>query len=118
MTRLLVCGSRTYADREFLFSVLDAYLDQGIEVIIEGCAKGADRLAEEWAAKRRVAIVHNPADWGQHGRAAGAIRNRQMANRYKPQVVIAFYSDPLKPSKGTADMVAVAASKKIPVVLA
>ena len=115
--RVLVCGSRDFEDRGRMFEALDGlHYTFGIDSLIEGCAKGADRLAEEWAAKHRVPNLHNPADWGQHGRGAGYIRNRQMVNRHHPELVLAFYRDRTNPSRGTTDMVEVALSKRIQVI--
>jgi hypothetical protein len=103
--RLIICGSRDGVPWELVWDELDHWLGfPGISAIIEGCARGVDRHAEEWAAHRNVTIHHCPADWGQHGRAAGAIRNRGMLTLH-PSAVLAFYADASKPSKGTADMV-------------
>ena len=69
-------------------------------VIIHGAAKGADSLASEWAALNEVKEEVFPADWKTHGRAAGPIRNQQMLDEGKPDLVIAFPG-----GRGTADMV-------------
>ena len=118
--RILVCGSRDYADQRRVHEVLDHFLYNitGSLVIVEGCARGADRLAEAWAATHNIAILHNPADWNKHGRAAGSIRNRRMVAEHDPHMVIAFYTDRTKPSRGTSDMVRVAKAADIPVVVA
>lgn len=110
---MLVCGSRDYTDRDRLFSVLDHFYRpeaqavpamEPVCAIIEGCARGADQFAEEWAASRGVVCLHRPADWAQHGRKAGVIRNAQMLGEH-PQFVVAFLADRSKPSKGTQHMI-------------
>ena len=59
------------------FEKLDAI--KNITELISGGATGVDKAAELWAASRNIEIkVFNP-DWKQFGRAAGPIRNKQMA---------------------------------------
>jgi hypothetical protein len=97
--RLLVCGGRTYADRERLYYVLDAYHKKfGISVLIHGAARGADSLAAEWAHNRGVDSRSYPANWQLYGRRAGFVRNAQMLEEGKPDDVIAFPG-----GKGTAN---------------
>ncbi len=50
-TRLLVTGGRDFADRDLLYATLDRlHAEHNIIVVIHGDAKGADRLAGEWAS--------------------------------------------------------------------
>jgi hypothetical protein len=99
--RVLVCGGRDFADREFAFAMLDrAHAKNGITCIIEGGARGADRLAKEWALSRGVGLDEFPADWTTHGNRAGPIRNKEMLDKGKPKGVIAFPG-----GRGTDDMV-------------
>ena len=99
--RVLVCGGRDYADRDWLFQELDALrLARGVNVVISGCARGADTLGLEWAEARGIEVAPYPADWDRHRRAAGPIRNQQMLDEGKPDLVIAFPG-----GRGTADMV-------------
>jgi|SRR5215469_8786893 len=109
MRRVLVCGGRSFKDREFLFLVLDQHLARD-DVIISGAARGADRLAIEYAVMRRLACERFPADWALYGKGAGPIRNQQMLDKGKPDLVIAFPG-----GTGTADMVARAKLAKIEV---
>lgn len=76
---------------------------RGQFVLIHGDARGADRIADEWAKEALVEIEKYPADWKKHGKAAGPIRNRQMLKKGRPDYVIAFPG-----GKGTADMVDIA----------
>lgn len=57
-------------------------------------------MAGYWARKRGLTNRKFPANWDAHGRAAGAIRNKQMLLEGKPDLVIAFPG-----GRGTADMV-------------
>lgn len=82
----------------------------GIEVLIEGEARGADLMSRQAALELGIPeerILKFPADWAKHGRAAGPIRNRQQFNEGKPTLVIGFHLNIAK-SKGTADMLEVA----------
>lgn len=112
--RILVCGSRDFDDREHLYRMLDAFIPD-VEVIIEGAAKGADTLAREWAEEREIVVMEFPADWHHFGRAAGPFRNRDMINKGKPDLVLAFPSKLLHNTKGTKDMVNQARTAKVPV---
>lgn len=102
--RVLVCGGREVDDKGRVFPVLDfLHATEGpFSVVIAGGANGADTLAVEWAAKRKVKRKVYPADWKWHGRKAGRIRNQQMLDEGKPELVVAF------PGKGpgTYDMIA------------
>lgn len=95
--RVLVCGSRNYNDEHRVFTELDAISPS---LIIEGGADGAYALAVLWAEARSCELASFPADWAKHGRAAGPIRNQQMIDEGKPDLVLAFPGGP-----GTADMV-------------
>jgi len=102
--KVLVCGGRDFTDRDALFAALDkidAELPRpGITCIISGCARGADSLALQWSKKWDLVCRFFPADWKRHGSAAGPIRNQEMLERGKPDLVIAFPG-----GRGTADMV-------------
>jgi hypothetical protein len=58
--------------------------------IIEGEARGADSIAREEALALGYEVLRFPANWRQHGKAAGMIRNRQMLVEGKPNLVYAF----------------------------
>lgn len=95
--KAIVCGGRNYSDQHRLFSELDG---EGISVVIHGCASGADMLAVLWAVQMGIPVVAFPADWDKHGRAAGPIRNKQMLDDGKPDIVIAFPG-----GRGTENMI-------------
>lgn len=109
--RVLVCGGRSYDDREQVFRILDAaHLANPIILLIHGSAPGADALAKDWAVRRDVLCKAYPADWTRHGRAAGPIRNQQMLDDGKPHMVVAFSG-----GKGTANMIKLAEAAGVPV---
>lgn len=100
--RVLVFGGRDYKDAATLNRVLDAlHAEYGFTLLIEGEARGADRLAAFWASIRAVPLDPYPADWVRYGPAAGPIRNAEMLERGRPELGVGF------PGKtGTADMAA------------
>lgn len=99
--RIIVCGGRDYRDRNALFHALDRlHAKRGIGFLIVGGTSGADYLAWQWADERNVPCGVYNADWKEHGRAAGPIRNQRMLDDGKPDGVVAFPG-----GNGTADMI-------------
>jgi hypothetical protein len=103
--RILVCGSRTYSLDFVLPAILGSYADATDVTVIHGNAAGADAHARDWALVRGLDVESYPANWNEHGKVAGPIRNQQMLDEGKPDFVLAFIDKPLAESKGTADMV-------------
>jgi hypothetical protein len=106
---VLVCGGRHYADAGKVNATLSALRPRPTK-IITGDARGADALAYLWAWDHGVEYEGFPADWRNFGKAAGPLRNSQMLNAEKVDLVVAFPG-----GAGTADMVAKARAKNIPV---
>lgn len=123
--RILVCGSRSYEDRDRIYGALDLRASTeprlGLYgrpiVIISGAARGADQIAEDWAYERGCELSVFPPEWAKYGKAAGPIRNTRMLDEGKPELVLAFVNKPIQKSRGTHHMVEIAMARKIPVVL-
>ena len=114
--RVLVSGSRDWKDRALLFMALDTWASHaGITEVIEGCARGADHMAEEWAVSNGIVTTHFPADWDRLGKRAGPFRNIQML-KAEPDIVFAFHDD-IGNSAGTGHMVKIAQKAGIEVLL-
>lgn len=113
--RVLVCGGRDFADRDWLFAVMDKLArERGpVSTIIHGGARGADTLAGEWAASRNCPAEAYIADWASQGRAAGPIRNKRMLDAGRPDLVVAFPG-----GRGTANMVRQAKAAGVEVLVA
>lgn len=108
----LVCGGRTYDDQEFLYRELDRlHGEHTFGCIVQGGARGADRLAKLWAISRRIPELQVEAHWTTMGQGAGTIRNQWMIDWCRPDLVIAFPG-----STGTRDMVRRANNARIEVV--
>lgn len=103
--KVLVCGGRDFNNGARLRECLNALHDNlgPITLLVHGAAAGADSMAGTWATHRGVPVKAYPADWKKHGRSAGPIRNQQMLDAEKPDMVIAFPG-----GRGTAHMVRIA----------
>ena len=117
--RILVCGGRDYDNRVYFFRFMDRVLEtiggtgdtpRRDVVIIHGAARGADSLANDYAAERGLRVVSYPADWKTHGKRAGPIRNKKMLTESQPHVIIAF-----KGGNGTAHMICIGKEAGVPV---
>lgn len=103
--RLIIAGSRHFSE-----GVADRLVTAAMNrigfmptVTISGAARGIDQAGERWAIARGVPVERHPADWNAHGRAAGPIRNREMAEVADAALVIWDGS-----SKGSKNMLATA----------
>lgn len=82
--KLIIAGSRTINikgyDLSVMIPVVTGHTRSEIDEIVSGLAKGPDTAGKDLAN-----LVWNknlkefPADWETHGKAAGPIRNKQMA---------------------------------------
>ena len=111
MNKVIVCGGRDFIDYDFVSKTLN-YINKHypINLIIQGGAKGADTLAKNWAIENNVYCDTYNANWNEHGRAAGPIRNTEMLEKGCPDFVIAFPG-----GKGTNNMIEQAQKKVISV---
>lgn len=73
VTSFIINNPKTTID---LDSPIMTYLTE----VVSGGARGIDKLGELWAKHRGIPVRRFPADWDKHGNAAGAIRNREMAD--------------------------------------
>lgn len=105
--RVLVCGGRTFNDWKTISRTLEV---ANPTMILHGNANGADMLAGVWAREKGLPYFVCPANWDYYHRSAGNIRNGWMIDFIPIDTVIAFPG-----GKGTADMVAKAKAKNIPV---
>ena len=81
--RLIIAGSRCAPTGLDAIEKLNRHLaalgwDQPTAVLC-GTAAGGDELGRLWAEGVGVPVEEYPADWGNLGRKAGYVRNRQMA---------------------------------------
>ena len=77
--------------------------------VITGGARGIDKAAEVWAKKNNIPVTVMLANWDKFGKAeAGAIRNREMADR--GEALIAIWDGY---SSGAKHMIAVAEARDL-----
>lgn len=113
-------GGRDYSDYRTVARVLDQLLrERGIDALCHGGATGADAQAHVWAVKNGITPKPFPAFWegpcaplcppghrverddgSDYCPLAGHLRNQQMLDEFKPDLVVAFPG-----GRGTADMV-------------
>jgi hypothetical protein len=110
MMTVLVCGGRDYTDRRRVYRLLN-FNRAKIAMIVHGCARGADSMADDWAVEQFVPCLRVPAEWDRFGRKAGFMRNEKMLSLGKPDLVVAFPG-----GAGTAMMVRLARQAGIRVV--
>lgn len=82
MIKLMVCGSRSIVNSDYVFNIIDNYVSQLDDdvIIIEGEANGVDSLAKRWAVNHNKQIMSFPAQWDLYGKSAGYRRNADMVN--------------------------------------
>lgn len=97
--KVIIAGSRSVTD---IWHVYRAITYSGLEIteVVSGCARGVDKLGEEWALMQPIPIKRFPADWDFYGKSAGHKRNKQMAEYADALIAIWNGSSP-----GTKDMI-------------
>jgi len=107
--RTIIAGDRNFQDYELMKEAIEES-EFEITIVISGCARGADTLGEQWAEENDVPVLKFPANWDAYGRAAGPIRNGEMAK--SAEALIAFLAPH---SKGTKNMIEQATKKGLKV---
>lgn len=107
--RVIIAGSRDYHDYETLLDLIRE-CPWEITEVISGGAKGVDALGERYANEKNLKLTVYPADWEKHGRAAGPIRNRKMAENADALLAIMKGNN----SKGTKNMIETAKKLNLP----
>lgn len=109
---LLIAGSRTINDYEFVQNKLKNLVHKTVEVV-SGGATGADALGKKWATQNNIKHTEMRADWDIHGKSAGHRRNKRMAEYLKIKenpLVVVFWDGS---SPGSKNMIENALSLKL-----
>ncbi len=79
--KLIIAGGRDYPpseqDVEYVTNLVEK---EGVTEIVSGGARGADAFGESMAVDLDLDLKIFPADWDNNGKAAGFVRNAEMAN--------------------------------------
>ncbi len=97
--KTIIAGGRDFNDYKLLCEYMEE-LGAGVTEIVCGMARGADLLGKRWADENNIPVKEFPADWKTHGKAAGHIRNKEMA-KYA-DTLVAFWDGE---SRGTKNMI-------------
>lgn len=84
--KVVIAGSRTLSHLEpshqkQVLQLIDKFeeLYGPITMIVSGTAKGPDKIGENYAKLAGLDVARFPAHWDSQGKAAGIIRNDEMA---------------------------------------
>jgi hypothetical protein len=111
--KVLCCGDRNWTCWKTIWSTLRPL--GPLTEVVEGEARGADKMSRYVAEKLGYPVHKHPAAWDIHGKAAGVIRNQEMLDNHPDIELVLAFHDNLEASKGTKDMVSRARAKGIPV---
>jgi hypothetical protein len=85
---LVIAGSRFIQSFGFVnIAMAQPFIIRPTE-IVSGTAQGVDRLGEKWAEANNIPVTKMPGDWNKYGKAAGPIRNSEMAKYCDAALVI------------------------------
>jgi len=100
--KVIIAGSRTLENRAIDIQYILSSLRMdwlSVTEVVSGTARGVDQIGEDWAKDWDIPVKRFPADWDKHGKAAGFIRNGEMAD-YADACIIIWDGK----SNGTKDM--------------
>lgn len=106
--KLIVAGTRTFRRIDVGAIIKECGLDPG--EVVTGAAPGIDSLASDWALREGIPVKQFPPDWNKYGRAAGPIRNAQMAEY--GDALLAIWDGK---SRGTRSMIEEAKKRGLPI---
>lgn len=108
--RVIIAGSRDITKYDDVYeAIIESGWKDDITTVISGGARGVDKLGERFANSNGIPVEHFLANWNKHGKAAGYIRNQDMA--MNADALIAVWD---MKSKGTANMIEIAQAMDLP----
>lgn len=97
--KVIIAGSRDIMNMDLVKqSIVNSRFH--ITEVVCGMARGVDSLGKQWAEENGIPVKEFPTNWDKYHKAAGAIRNMEMA-KYA-DALIAIMKDG---SKGTKNMI-------------
>lgn len=100
---LAVVGSRNCNDKKRVFDEIEKWIAENgrpVHTIVSGGAAGVDSLAAAYAKEHNLELVVYAANWREHGKSAGPLRNAQIVARCSHVLAL-----PSSESKGTLDTI-------------
>ena len=102
--KIVIAGCRNYNNyyeaKEYIDFCIREIKKNNTIVILSGGCKGTDMLGERYAIENGYEIRKFVANWDKYGKAAGPIRNEQMA--IEADYIICFWD---YKSRGTKSMI-------------
>ena len=114
---LIIAGGRDFTDELIMSTTIKAIINaKGLTntpiTVVCGMARGADMTGYKLAKKWGMPVAEYPADWKTHGKSAGPIRNKQMADN--ADALIAYWDGK---SRGTANTIQTMKAADKPVIV-
>jgi predicted Rossmann fold nucleotide-binding protein DprA/Smf involved in DNA uptake len=109
--KVIIAGGREFSNFQLMFEKCEEILKEIEDVeIVSGTARGADKMGEHYAGLKKFDVKKFPADWNKYGKAAGYVRNKEMAEY--ADMLIAFWDGK---SSGTKSMIDLATERNLEV---
>lgn len=112
--RVIIAGCRNYNNYDVAKVYIEYYLSniqkENDNIILSGCASGADAIGERYAKEHCLKVEKYPANWEKYGKSAGPKRNEEMAKNC--DYVLCFWDGK---SKGTKSMINLAKKYEKPI---
>ena len=85
--KTIIAGSRDITDYSLLLvAIQESKFD--ITEVISGTANGVDKLGERFAKENDIKLTTFPANWAFHGKRAGMVRNKDMAEYADAAIIL------------------------------
>lgn len=105
LIKIIIAGGRDFQNYELLVKncnqIIEFLAKSNKVEIVSGCARGADNLGIKYAIEKGITTSLFPANWNEHGKTAGFIRNKEMANH--ANALILFWDGKSKGSRHMLD---------------
>jgi hypothetical protein len=110
--KLIIAGGRDVHLDHLDYALLDwIHAEVPVTEVVSGTASGVDTCGEMWAIGQGIPVTRFSAPWETHGKAAGHIRNRQMAEYVRGRGAVIVFPG----GRGTDNMYRTACELGIPV---
>ncbi len=107
--KVIIAGSRNLFPTKLKISKAIHFLEWEVTEVICGKARGVDTAGEQWAIALDIPVKYFPANWRRYGKAAGMIRNKEMADY--ADALLVFWDGR---SPGTRGMISIMSGCKKP----